>query len=66
MEKEELEREIHKIHDFCIRMEPFVEKVDKINKAVFNDGWGIASQVKIMWSIFCIIGAALVKLWISK
>lgn len=37
-------------------------QVKKLNDAVFNEGWGIAAQTRIMWGIFCILGMAIVKL----
>lgn len=37
-------------------------KVDRHDEALFNNGWGLAAQTRVMWGIFCILGGILVKL----
>lgn len=61
MTKAQLESEIRKIHDVIIRLEPVCDKVEKHEKALFNNGWGIAAQTKVLmilvpsaWAVFLI------------
>lgn len=51
MEKDELEKEIKRIHDAIIRLEPVCEKVEKHDRTLYNNGWGIAAQVKVLWVV---------------
>lgn len=61
MSKADLEKEIHKIHDAIIRLEPFCDKVEKHEKALYNNGWGVVAQTKVLmilvpsaWAVFLI------------
>jgi hypothetical protein len=37
-------------------------QVKKLNDAVFNEGWGIAAQTRIMWGVFGILGLVVGKI----
>lgn len=61
MSKAQLEAEISKIHDVIIRLEPICDKVNKHEKTLYNNGWGVAAQVKVLmilvpsaWAVFLI------------
>lgn len=62
MEKEELEREIRRIHDAIVRLEPVCEKVEKHERTLYNNGWGVAAQVKVLWAVFTILGGIVIKI----
>lgn len=49
MSDEELKKEIRRIHDAIIRLEPVSEKVAKHEKALYNGGFGVVAQTKILW-----------------
>jgi len=53
--------ELSKIHDTLIRLEPVCKLVEKHNKVLYNDGWGLITQVRILhiislglWAIFLV------------
>lgn len=61
MTRGDLEVEIKRIHDAIIRLEPVCDKVEKHDKTLYNNGWGVAAQVKALmilvpcaWAIFLI------------
>lgn len=61
MNKAELEEQIKKIHDAIIRLEPICDKVEKHDRTLYNNGWGVAAQVKSLmilvpcaWALFLI------------
>lgn len=37
------------IHDTLIRLEPVCKQVEKHNKVLYNDGWGMVTQIRILW-----------------
>lgn len=43
------EEKIDEMHDMIIRLEPICEQVKKHEKTLYNSGWGIAAQVKVLW-----------------
>lgn len=62
MERQELEDKIAKIHDAIIRLEPFCEKVEKHEKALFNGGWGVVAQTKVLWAVFIALCSFVIKI----
>lgn len=59
------EEKISEMHDTIIRLEPFCKQVEKHEKALFNGGWGVVAQTKVMWGIFCILGGIIVKILVK-
>ena len=49
--KTSMDKTIAEIHDTLIRLEPFCEKVAKHDKVLYNDGWGLITQCRILWLI---------------
>ena len=45
------EEKIDEMHDMMIRLEPICEQVKKHEKTLYNGGWGITAQVKVLWVI---------------
>lgn len=43
------EEKINEMHDMIIRLEPICEQVRKHERTLYNNGWGIAAQVKVLW-----------------
>lgn len=56
-----LEEKITDIHDFTVRMESVIEKVNKHDETLYNKGWGITAQVKVIWGIGVILTGLIVK-----
>ena len=61
MTKGDLEREIKRIHDAIIRLEPTGELVQKHDKSLYNNGWGVVAKVNVLmvlvpcaWAVFLI------------
>ncbi len=45
------EEKIDEMHDTLVRLEAYLKKIDRLECSVFNEGWGIAAQVKVLWVI---------------
>lgn len=45
------EQKIDEIHDALIRLEPVCKQVEKHEKALYNGGWGIVAQTKVLWAL---------------
>lgn len=61
----DLEDKINDIHDAVIRFEAVCSKVEKHEKTLYNNGWGIAAQVKVLWLLA--VGIWTVALiWLKK
>jgi len=48
---DELKKQIREIHDFMIRLEPICEMVKKHDKSLYNNGFGLSAQVKVLWAL---------------
>lgn len=66
MSKADLEKEIHKIHDAIIRLEPFCDKVEKHDKWIHGNGIpGARTQLYILWGVFVVLGTITMRM-VSK
>lgn len=61
MTKKDLEAEIKRIHDAIIRLEPVCDMVTKHEKTLYNNGWGVAAQVKVLWAVFITLTGVVIK-----
>ena len=66
MTKGDLEREIKRIHDAIIRLEPVCEKVEKHEKWIHGNGVpGARTQLYVLWGFFIVLGTVTMKM-VSK
>ena len=59
------EEKIDDMHDALIRLEGVCKLVEKHEKALFNNGWGIMAQTKALWLLSSGIWAVFL-IWLKE